>query len=289
MSTQKEVDNAPPFFYFDPVPMKNQCGMKNGVAFFASLLCLLLLLAGCVQAPITGRSQLILIGPEEELAMSMRAYKEILRKEKLSQDPVLNKMLEEVGWRIARAANRPDFQWEFHLIDNDEVANAFCLPGGKVFVYTGILRFTRDRDGLATVVGHEVAHALARHGAERMSLALVAEVGEAAVAAALSTRSPQAVRAFSSAYGLATNIGLLLPYSRTQEYEADHIGLILMARACYNPNGALRFWDRMLHAGKSAKIPVFLSTHPTDTDRLNRIRQLLPMALRIYHSNCAPS
>ena len=261
---------------------------KNA-SLLIGLLLLLALVVACAQAPVTGRSQLILVGPRQEIALGMQAYREILRKEKLSRNPRLNKLLQDVGWRIARAANRPDYKWEFHLIDNDKVANAFCLPGGKVFVYTGILKYTRDANGLATVIGHEVAHALARHGAERMSLALVARVGEAALEAALSSGSPQATRAFRSAYGLASNVGLLLPYSRTQEFEADYIGLVLMARACFDPRGAVAFWNRMIGHDKGKGVPVFLSTHPADTDRLNRIKRLLPRTLEIYTRRCTSS
>ncbi len=245
--------------------------------------------AGCARAPVTGRPQLILVSQGEELALGLSAYREILKKERISHDPRLNAMLERVGWRIARAARRPDYKWEFHLIDNDKVANAFCLPGGKVFVYTGILKYTRDEDGLAVVVGHEVAHALARHGAERMSMALLAQMGEAAAEAALRLQSPQAIKAFSVAYGLAANVGLLLPYSRAQEFEADYIGLILMARACYDPESALVFWQRMLRANKEGFRPVFLSTHPTDRARIQRLRQLMPKARRIFLSSCGGS
>jgi predicted Zn-dependent protease len=138
-------------------------------------------LYACSQAPLTGRSQLILVSPEQERSMGIKAYESILQKEKVSQDQVLNQMLQTVGWRIANAARRPDFVWEFKLIENDKVANAFCLPGGKVFVYTGILKYTEDETGLATVIGHEVAHAMARHGAERMSLTLLAQLGETAL------------------------------------------------------------------------------------------------------------
>jgi len=239
-------------------------------------------LYACSQAPVTGRSQLILVSPEQERSLGLKAYESILQKEKVSQDQVLNQMLQTVGWRIAHAARRPDFDWEFTLIENDKQANAFCLPGGKVFVYTGILKYTEDETGLATVIGHEVAHAMARHGAERMSLTLLAQLGETAMQTAIRTQSANTIRVFDRAYGLAANVGVMLPYSRTQEYEADHIGLILMAKAGYDPRGALGFWER-LSMGKSASSPPsFLSTHPTDYDRIVKIRSLLPEALGYY-------
>ena len=217
---------------------------RRRLSFFSGIMSVLALLFccflyACYQAPVTGRSQLMLVSPEQERALGLNAYKSILQKERVSQDQVLDQMLQTVGWRIANAAQRPDFDWEFTLIENDRVANAFCLPGGKVFVYTGILKYTEDETGLATVVGHEVAHAMARHGAERMSLTLLAQLGETAMQTAIRTQSANTIRAFDCAYGLAANVGVMLPYSRTQEYEADHIGLILMAKAGYDPRGAL--------------------------------------------------
>ncbi len=268
--------------YKGPFATKAFLGQIAATALFLLVLTLL----SCVQAPVTGRSQLILINPEQERAMGLRTSQEILKKERLCQDPRLNAMLERVGWRIAKAANRPDYNWHFYLIDKDKVANAFCLPGGEVFVYTGILKYTVDEEGLATVVGHEVAHALARHGAERMSLMLLAKIGESALQAALRTQGPQVLNAFGTAYGLAAQLGVILPYSRTQEFEADHIGLILMARACYDPRGALRFWKRMMQANKGGQPPVFLSTHPTDQARIQRLRALMPQALQVYQGNC---
>ena len=261
--------------------------ISQNIAIISLGVCVLALflsffLNACSQAPITGRSQLLLVSTEQERALGLRAYEQILHKEKLCHDPVLNEMMQKVGWRIANAAQRPDFGWEFKLIENDSVANAFCLPGGKVFLYTGILKYTQDEMGMATVIGHEVAHALARHGAERMSLSLLAQLGETAMRAAVKNQSANAIHAFNCAYGLAANLGVMLPYSRTQEFEADHIGLILIAKAGYDPRGALEFWDR-LSSGKSSPSPsAFLSTHPTDQNRIARIREMLPKALTYY-------
>jgi predicted Zn-dependent protease len=255
--------------------------------FFSGIMSVLVLFLSCIlyacsQAPVTGRSQLMLVSTEQERGLGLKAYENILKEERVSQDEGLNQMLQTVGWRIANAAQRPDFDWEFTLIENDKVANAFCLPGGKVFVYTGIMKYTEDETGLATVIGHEVAHAMVRHGAERMSLTLLAQLGETAMQTALRTQSANAIRVFDYAYGLAANIGVILPYSRTHEYEADHIGLILMAKAGYDPRGALGFWER-LSKGKSAPSPPsFLSTHPTDHDRIAKIKDLLPEALEYY-------
>lgn len=211
--------------------------------------------------------------------MGFSAYQSLVKKEKVVKGTAASEMLERVGGRIAAAADRPDYDWEFVLVENDQLANAFALPGGKVFVYTGILKYTKNEAGLATVVGHEIAHVLARHGAERMSMGLLAQLGEAALLTAVNSQSPTAVRAFQGAYGMAANIGVILPYSRQQEYEADRIGLILMAKAGYDPRSALDFWERMSRSSGDPKQPPFLSTHPTDEARIEKIRELLPEAL----------
>ncbi len=237
----------------------------------------------CTTAPITERKQLILIPKSEEITLGLQAYKQILKKAKLCHDPKVVHLVNKVGWRIAKAADRPDFAWEFKVIKDDKTANAFCLPGGKVFVYTGILPYTKDEAGLATVISHEVGHVIARHGAERMSTLLLIELGEAGLAAALKKHSPTVAKAFLIAYGLGAELGILLPYSRLQEYEADHIGLILMAKAGYDPKAAIAFWERMLKRKKKGHIPEFLSTHPADEKRIAALKQLLPEAMQYYH------
>lgn len=245
-------------------------------------LLIFLLLSACATAPYTHRKQLILIDRKTELALGLQTYEQILKKAKLCKDPQIVNMVNRVGWRIARATGRTDLAWEFKVIDAPKTANAFCLPGGKVFVYTGILKYTRDETGLATVLGHEIAHAIARHGAERLSMLLLTQVGESALAAALKEDTPSRFNAFLIAYGLGTQLGVILPYSRRQEYEADHIGLILMAKAGYDPHGAIAFWERMLKREKGAKIPEFLSDHPADEKRIRALKSLLPEALKYY-------
>jgi predicted Zn-dependent protease len=252
--------------------------------FFAYILFIGLFLASCATAPYTGRRQLILLSSGQELALGQRAAQQILHKTRLSNDPHYVNLVENLGWRIAKVVNRPDFQWEFHVIDDAETANAFCLPGGKIFVYTGIFKYAQTEAELATVIGHEIAHVLARHGAERMSMQLLAQMGEEAAAQALQIQSPGALKTFEIAYGLGTNIGLILPYSRTQEFEADHIGLILMAKAGYNPEAAIGFWQKMASEAKGFKPPAFLSTHPADEARINRIKTMLPEALEYYRA-----
>jgi predicted Zn-dependent protease len=205
----------------------------------------------------------------------------VLSEEKLSEDSQSAAILERVGRRIAAVADRPGYDWEFALVEGEQ-ANAFALPGGKVAVYTGILQYTQDEAGLATVIAHEVAHALARHGAERMSRGLLLELGEQGVLAALGASAPGAVQAVSLAYGLGTTIGIELPFSREQELEADHIGLVLMAEAGYDPREAIAFWERMAAKG-GKRPPQFLSTHPYDEVRIRQLELLLPEALQHYH------
>lgn len=191
--------------------------------------------------------------------------------------------VEEVGRRIAGAADRPNFQWRFVVIEAPKTVNAFCLPGGKVAVYTGLLPIAKDSNGLAVVLGHEIAHAIARHGAERMSQqAVVNAVGEA-----IGVAGGQSAGLLLAAYGLGSELGVLLPYSRAQESEADHIGLILMAKAGYDPRNALDFWKRMEASGgrESAE---FLSTHPSHGTRETQIAQWLPEA-ETYFARTTPA
>ncbi|MBH0188839.1 MAG: M48 family metallopeptidase [Nitrospira sp.] len=247
------------------------------------------MLAGCLRAPGTSRDQFIYISEEKEMAMGVSAFHEVLRKARLSQNLEINEMVHRVGNRIAAAAAKPEYQWEFAVIDDDKMVNAFALPGGKVAVFTGILKFTKTEDGLATVMGHEVAHALQRHGAERYSrgiLETIAQVG--ALAAGAAAGRPDAAMAAMSAYG----VGVSLPFGRSQESEADLIGLRLMAQAGYDPREAVPFWERMSGCprqliGKACfrsqqTIPEFLSTHPSDISRINQIEAWLPGALKYY-------
>src|SRR2546428_6110867 len=242
---------------------------------------LVALLAGCAAAPYTRRSQLILISPEEENKLGARAFQEVLGKSHVDERAQVSGPVGVVGQRVARVADRPDYRWRFVVIDDPKQQNAFALPGGKVAVYTGLFPLAQDTSGLAVVLGHEIAHALARHGAERISQGVVAQTGQSLLGAVLGT-SPGA-NAILAAYGVGAQVGVLLPYSRTQESEADHIGLILMARAGYDPRSALAFWQRMEHAG-DASPPEFLSTHPSHGTREQQIQAWLPEALRYYEA-----
>lgn len=244
-------------------------------------LCFALLLAACGHVPITGRGQLQMLSAQDEMAMGLRAYRDVLKKEKLSHDAALNEQLQRVDNRIATASGRSDYRWEFKLIDDDKVVNAFCLPGGKVAVYTGLLPIAKDDAGLAAVIGHEVAHAIARHGGERVSQQLLLE-GLTAVAVA-STKDPQKAGLYAGLLGIGATLGVLLPYSRLHESEADRLGLIYMARAGYDPHAAVDLWRRMAENGKGkGKPPEFLSSHPVDVTRIRQIEQWLPEAMAEY-------
>ncbi len=249
------------------------------VAWGVLLLCAVLVYA-CQTVPITGRQQLVILSEAEETKLGLQAYREILQKEKLSRNRRINAMVRRVGRRIADVSNRPQFQWEFRVIDKD-VANAFALPGGKVAVYTGILKYTQTEAGLAVVMGHEVAHALARHGGERISQAMVAQGVIGAGQAATGVSGPAAQQIAGLAYGLLFE----LPFSRSHESEADRIGLSLMAQAGYDPREAVPFWQRMSGGKKGQAPPEFLSTHPSGTTRIRQLRQWMPEALKHYRAS----
>jgi predicted Zn-dependent protease len=238
--------------------------------------------AGCQTVPLTGRRQIMLLPEGVELSMGLTAYQQVLSRSRVSSDPALNEQVTRVGRRIAEATGRTDYRWEFKVLE-DRQANAFALPGGKVAVYTGLLPLTRDDPGLATVLGHEVAHAVARHGGERVSQTLLVEMGLAATQAALARNDPRTVQAVTALLGAGAAVGVLLPWSRAQESEADHLGLIYMAKAGYHPAAALEVWQRMAAAGREqARPPEFLSTHPAPETRLRQIQAWIPEALRYY-------
>ncbi len=240
-----------------------------------------LLLAACETVPYTGRSQLNLLPEGSELQMGRQAYAEVLRQSAINRDPVANGQLEGVGRRIAAATGRTDFQWRFTLIESQE-ATAFCLPGGQVAVYTGILPITRDDAGLAVVLGHEISHAIAHHGAERLSQSLLIQTGLAATQIALANRDPATMRQVTSLLGAGAAVGVMLPWSRAQESEADHLGLIFMAKAGYDPHAAVAFWQRMTQAAKGRRPPEFLSDHPSDETRVRQIEAWIPEAMGYY-------
>ncbi|HXH85163.1 MAG TPA: M48 family metallopeptidase [Candidatus Tectomicrobia bacterium] len=242
----------------------------------------LLALAACQTVPITGRSQLLLLPEATEAQMGLDAYQDILKKSRVSADPALNAQVTRVGRRIAEATERTDYEWEFKVID-DAQANAFCLPGGKVAVYTGILPITRDDAGLAAVLAHEVAHAVARHGGERVSQQLAVQgLTIASTQALLAGRDPATVQMVAAALGVGATVGVLLPWSRKQESEADYLGLIYMAKAGYHPSAARDLWVRMAQNSGGRRPTEFLSTHPAPETRIRQIEAWIPEALKYY-------
>jgi predicted Zn-dependent protease len=249
-----------------------------------AVLALFVLVAiACQAVPITGRSQVMLLSEGAEIQMGLDAYRDVLRKSKVSANAAAAAQVERVGRRIAEATGRQDYRWEFRLLEDKQV-NAFCLPGGKVAVYTGIPPVTRDDAGLAAVLGHEVAHAIARHGGERVSQSLLVQTGLAATQAALSRNDPSTVRAVTSLLGAGASIGLLLPWSRQQESEADHLGLIYMAKAGYLPAAARDLWVRMGRLSGGRSQPEFLSTHPLPATRVSQIEGWIPEAMQYYRA-----
>jgi predicted Zn-dependent protease len=259
-------------------------------------ICLTIVLQGCSEVPITHRSALHLVPETELLSMSLQQYDDVLNKSKLSTNTREVEMVRRVGNRIAKAAEAfltdagqrdkiKDYHWEFNLIQDDKTVNAWVMPGGKAAVYTGILPYTQNETGLAVVLGHEVGHALADHGNERMSEALLANMGGLALSVALSQRPQETQQLFMAVYGVGANLGFLLPYSRLQESEADRIGLTLMARAGYDPRQAIPFWERMSKQEGKSSPPEFLSTHPAPETRIADIKKYIPEAMPYYEKS----
>jgi predicted Zn-dependent protease len=257
-----------------------------------SLLALLLFLIGCSTVPITGRKQLSFIPQTQLLTLSDQTYQETLSKATLSTDAAQTDQVRKVGQKIAAAAEAfmrdsgmekdiANYRWEFNLVQDDQTVNAFCMPGGKIVVYTGILPVTKDENGLATVMSHEVAHALANHGGERMSQQLLVQAGGMGLEQLVKSKPALAQKILMEAYGAGSQVGVLLPYSRSHETEADRIGLILMARAGYDPRAAAAFWERMSNLS-SAKVPELLSTHPATSRRISDINKEIPEAEKYY-------
>ncbi|MFT4153851.1 M48 family metallopeptidase [Parafilimonas sp.] len=246
----------------------------------------------CTRNAITGRSQLSLVPESEMQQMAITQYNQFLNENKVVPKTNDNaEMVKRVGSRIASAITTyyrekgitndiANYKWEFNLVQSSEV-NAWCMPGGKVVVYTGILPVTQNEDALAIVLGHEITHAIAGHGRERMSQAMVAQGLQVAGNVALGS-NPKTVNIFNNIYGPAAQVGVLLPNSRNQESEADHYGLIFAAIAGYNPQEAIPFWTRMANLSKGSTSPVFLSDHPSDASRIQKLKALMPEALAYY-------
>jgi predicted Zn-dependent protease len=257
------------------------------------LLSAFLILVSCSSVPLTNRKQLNLLPESQMIAMSLTNYKDFLQENPPMPATASQAVLvRSVGRKISAAVESymqqhrmsdriKGYQWEFNAVKSDQ-ANAWCMPGGKIVVYTGLLPITRDEAGLAFVMGHEVAHAIARHGNERMSQLLVTEMGGIALDAALANKSAETRALFLTAYGVGTTVGALLPYSRLHESEADKMGLIFMAMAGYDPNTAIGVWERFAQAKGGKGPPEFLSTHPSDQTRIADLKAFMPKALKYY-------
>lgn len=263
--------------------------MKNLRTYFlpAVLILGIVLLAACYTNPLTKRKELMLVTPQEEAQLGFTAFNQIKSETPISTDPEHNALVQRVGQRISSVVSLPYAEWEFVMFRMDDTPNAFCLPGGKVGVYTGILPLTLNEAGLATVVGHEVAHASARHGGERMSHALLVELGGMGLAAALQNKPAATIDLAMAAYGITTTVGHSLPHSRKQELEADYMGLLYMARAGYDPNEAIAFWQRFQQYSSQhgGSVPEFLSTHPLDSRRIRELQNHLPEAMALYQGS----
>ncbi len=239
------------------------------------------------EVPMTGRSQLIDITQDQEMALGLQSWEQIKSESKIINEGRQIDLIRDIGERLKVAAREqdPGFNWEFNLIDSDQ-ANAFALPGGKVAIYSGILPIAENTDGLAVIMGHEIAHAIARHGAERMAHQKLVQFGSMAAGMALGGMDIGAQRAVMGAMGAGSQYGILLPFSRKHESEADYIGLIYAARACYNPREAPKLWERMNAASGDRSQAEFSSTHPTPQTRIEQFEEWMPEALEIYAKNC---
>lgn len=236
---------------------------------------------GCRTTPITNRKQLLLVPEKQEIALGLSAYEEAVKQEPHSTNQHFIEMVNRVGLRLAEVADKSDYQWEFRVLASP-AQNAFALPGGKVAVYEGILPVCGNEAGLAVVVSHEIAHILARHGGERLSQNYAVEGVRQAVQYVANKKELKNKEVILQAYGVASKYGVILPYSRKHESEADHMGLMLMGKAGYDPAEAPRFWRRFSGANQAEKPPEFLSTHPCDERRVKALEQLVPQANELY-------
>ncbi|MEO7415399.1 MAG: M48 family metallopeptidase [Opitutaceae bacterium] len=252
----------------------------------------LLASAGCYTNPVTGRKSVVLIPPSQELELGQQSFAEMKKAEKVSNDPAMNARVQRVGQRIAKVVGEqlPNAQWEFVVFDSKD-ANAFALPGGKVGVYTGLLQIAESDSELATVIGHEIGHVIARHGAERMTEGIaLAGLGVVSGLVLDNNTDPQTRNLVLGAFGAGATLGIVLPHSRSNETEADRMGVVFAARAGYDPRAAISFWQKMTRQGEAAgkagaKTPGLLSTHPSDTKRISDLQALMPEVVPVYEKN----
>lgn len=271
-----------PFCYFLMKIAAKRTYFLGGVA---ALVALTVLVAACYINPLTKRKELMLVSPQDEVSLGIATFDTLKRSTPISGDAQQTEVVRRVGQRIASVVSLPEAQWEFVLFNEPNTANAFCLPGGKIGVYSGILPLTQDESGLAVVLGHEISHAVARHGGERMSQQLLIQLGGIPLAAAMQSRPQLTQQIAMTVYGATTTLLGVLPFSRKEESEADYMGLLTMAKAGYDPRGAITFWNRFKAYSSShgGEPPVYLSDHPLDQTRINDLQKHMPEALAIYN------
>lgn len=272
--------------------MKRQMVRRRSWNCCFVMIAVLIIVAGCATVPLTGRKQLSLVPESDMISLSMTEYGKFISSNKLSTDKNKTAMVKKVGERIQKAVeaymtsnglskNLDGYKWEFNLVE-DATVNAWCMSGGKVVVYTGLMPLAQTEAELATVLGHEIAHAVARHGSERMSDQMLLQLGGTALSTALAEKPEQTKQIAMTAFGIGSQVGVILPFSRQDEYEADYMGLIFMSMAGYDPNASIGFWGKMSKQG-GAKQPEFLSTHPVDENRIARLKEKLPEAITYYN------
>ena len=260
--------------------------MKISRGCISLIIVILFLSLSCTTVPITGRQQFSILPDYAMLSMSLQQYNAFLKTNKISSNQEQTQMVKKVGRKIQMAVEQyftdknmsytlRDYKWEFNLIESEE-KNAWAMPGGKVVVYEGLLPITRDEAGLAVVMGHEIAHAIAKHGNERMSQGLIVQMGGMALTKAMAEKPEKTRRLWMTAFGVGAQFGVMLPFSRYQESEADHLGLVFMAIAGYDPNEAVEVWKRMAEMKEGQAPPEFLSTHPSDETRIRKIKETIP-------------
>jgi predicted Zn-dependent protease len=258
----------------------------------------LLVLSGCKTVALTGRKQLSIIPGNQIMSLSYTSYSDMMKQSRMSSNQTQVAMVRKSGENIRLAVEKylaeknlselvKGFQWEFNLIDDPNTVNAFCMPGGKVAFYTGIMPICKDETGVAVVMGHEIAHAIANHGNERMSQGLLQQFGGVALQVAMRDKPAETQQLFMTAYGVGSNLGAMLPFSRLHEKEADEMGLIFMAMAGYDPREAPKFWERMRTASGGQAPPEFMSTHPSHNTRIENLNKKMPEAIKHYEAAIA--
>jgi predicted Zn-dependent protease len=263
--------------------------MNSLIRLVIAIFIIPIFIQSCSKVPLTGRTQLNIVPESQVITMASSSYTDFLKSNQRSSDRRNTQLVNKVGNDIAAAVTRyfkehslmdrlEGYKWEFNLVEN-KTPNAWCMPGGKVVVYSGILPYTRDENGLAVVMSHEIAHAVARHGNERLSQGLIAQFGGIALNELIRDKSEEAKSIFNTAYGVGAQVGVMLPFSREHELEADKLGLIFMAMAGYDPREAVGFWERMAQKSGGSP-PEFLSTHPSDATRIRKIKAALPDAMK---------